>query len=85
MKSIIQQECKDGDKDAVKSVLQDHVATIGEFMVDGVSEELDTVSLQDLGEQTAAEACASCLDAIVDRLMQDSRSERNGEESCRRF
>lgn len=82
IKNIIQQDCKDGAKDAVKSVLQEHAATIGDIMVGAISEELDTLSLQDIGAQTVAEACTSCLDAVVDWLMQDSPSECTGAQSC---
>jgi len=76
IKDTMSSDCKDGATDAVKSALE------GVDFLGGISAQLDTVSLQDLGGDTVEEACTTCLTAISDWLKESSPSECTGSEFC---
>jgi len=50
--------------------------------VDAIIAELDTESLNDLAGQAVGDACSSCLNAIVDWLMEQSPESCENSESC---
>jgi len=78
----VKQDCKAGAKEAVKKVLQDNVGVIGSSISQALVGELDSESLQELAGQTVADACQTCLEAIVNWLMEESPTTCSGGESC---
>jgi len=79
---LVRQDCAVGAKDAVKKVLQDNVGAIGSTISQAIVAELDSESLQEVAGQAMADACQTCLDAIVFWLMEVSPSACSGGESC---
>jgi len=80
--SLVRRDCAVGAKDAVKKVLQDNVGAIGSTISQAIVAELDSESLQEVAGQAMADACQTCLDAIVYGLMEVSPSACIGGESC---
>jgi hypothetical protein len=78
----VKQDCKAGAKEAVKKVLQDNVGVIGSSISQALVGKLDSESLQELAGQTVADACQTCLETIVNWLMEESPTTCSGGESC---
>jgi hypothetical protein len=80
VQTVMKTSCKDGATDAVKSVLN---SVLGDVMTaQTITNALDGLSLQSLGGQLVADACATCIDAVASWLKNSAPSQCTGSNSC---